>query len=829
MKSIYIIFSLSFFVLMQNFAFAQCNNFNNNYPQSLQSNPGTSTQVVATDMSAGDWVVFNVTQGVVYEWTTCGDLSFDTYLSVYDMQGNLLKYNDDYCGLQSKIVWMATNVGKVKVLLSAYGCQTNTSANMTLEWKELQNPYLDPITGVIPDPKQLLICGSTPDTVIAQALGNCTGNFEFRFLEGATVVQAWSTQDFFIASPAISTTYTVEARCSAIPATVSSDTFRVDVIAEPIITGNLTLCAGDSTMITASGSTGDFEWWTDSVGGTQLDTTGVFFTPAMNSSNTYWVQANGMGAGGGAAVLISECATETITNSDDYIEIANLYSVPVNTTGWVVAISDNYSNINAVDATYWHLSGSMGPCQVDYRQDNSSLANYWGGNMMWNPGTVANGGTYNSWAIIIDNLGNIVDFLAWGWTAAEIATFNTTINGHNVTIGTEWTGPGDPSNCGAGAATNSHQRTGNADSNTMADWTCQMCTQNVLNPGLSCGWVSVSCRFPVDIIVNPNPTITATATPDSICVGENADISATSSGSATTYIWDNGLGNGQTHSVSPATTTTYSVTGTDLGCTGTTDVILNVVDIPTFTLGSTDDHCGQNIGSVFVQSNSGNTFLWNTTPSSTLDSVTTLGAGTYAVKVSNALCSDSSTIVVNDIAGPVASFTVNPQVALLGQTVNCTDMSIGATTWNWTFGPSLGTSIVQNPFFSFYNEGTYTIYLTVTDDYACMDSTSREVTVSAPYTFYVPNAFTPDNDGINDYFIPKGIYVDEDRYSMTIFNRWGEPVFETQDVNQGWDGRVNTTTIESTEVSSDTYIYVIKLYDVNGEYHEYMGQVNLIR
>jgi gliding motility-associated-like protein len=827
MKSIYLIISLSFFVLMQNFAFAQCNNFNNNYPATLQSNPGSSYQVVATDMSSGDYAVFEVVQGIIYEWTTCGDLSFDTYLSIYDEQGNTLyNFNDDNCGLQSKVVWKATYTGRARVLLSDYSCQTNTLANMTLKWAELNNPNSRPITGVGPDPRQTLICGSTPDTVYAQALGTCTGNFEYRFLDGATVIQAWSMQDFLIVSPAVSTTYTLEARCSAIPATVFSDTFRVDVIPEPIITGNLTLCAGDSTMVTASGSTGDFEWWTDSVGGTQLDTTGVFFTPAMNASNTYWVQANGIGAGGGAAMLITECGLDGAaggTGSEDYIEISNLYSSTVNTSGWVVAVSSSYSNINSVNTILWHLPSSFPPCSVVQRTDDSNSSYYWGSNIFWNS-------TSDSWAIVIDNLGNVVDFLVWGWTAAEIATFNTTINGHNITIGPEWIGNGWGLPCGStGGVAYSIQRTGNSDSNTNIDFVCQPSSQSQVNPGLNCGWVSVSCRFPVDVTVNPNPTITATATPDSICVGENADISATSSGAATTYVWDNGLGNGQTHSVSPAVTTTYSVTGTDLGCTGTTDVLLNVVDIPTFSLGSTDDHCGQNIGSVFVQSNLGNTFLWNTIPSSTLDSVMNLGAGTYSVKVSNSLCSDSSTVVVNDIAGPIASFTVNPQVALLGQTVNCTDMSIGATTWNWTFGPSLGTSIIQNPFFSFYNEGTYTIYLTVTDDYACMDSTSRKVTVSAPYTFYVPNAFTPDNDGINDYFIPKGIYVDEDRYSMIIFNRWGEPVFETQDVNQGWDGRVNTTTIESTEVSSDTYIYVIKLYDVNGEYHEYMGQVNLIR
>ncbi len=825
------IFLVSLFIYQD--SIAQCNNFVRNYPQTIFSNPSAANyQYIATDMSAGDYVYFDVVQGDIYEWTTCGDQSFDTYLNLYDEQGNVLIYhNDDYCGLQSKIIWRATFTGRVRMLLSSYACQTNNYANMTLKWKEYTGVGSRPITGVIPDPRQLLICGSISDTVIAQALGTCTGNFEFRFLDGATVVQNWSTLDYIILSPPTSRTYTVEARCSSTPTTVSSDTFRVDVIAEPTITGIDSICEGDSTFFTASGSTGDFEWWTDSVGGTQLDTTAVFFTPAMNASNTFWVQANGMGAGGGASVLIAECATETPTNSDDYIEIANLYSVPVNMTGWIVAISSDYNNINNASSTYWHLPNTMGPCQVDYRQDNSSYANYWGSNMMWNPGSAAYG-SFNSWAIIIDNLGNVVDFCTWGWTAAEIALFNPTINGHNITLGAQWVGNGCSSLCGAGAVTNSHQRTGNADSNTLNDFTCQSCTQNVLNPGLSCGWVSVSCRFPVDLTVLPNPIITATASPDSICRGSNSTLAANSStGATTTYLWDNGLGTGQSHNVSPSVTTTFTVTGTDQGCSGSTDVMLTVIDAPAFSTSSIDDHCGQGIGSASVNTNPFNSILWNTTPPSTADSIGNLTAGNYTVKVTNALCSDSAIVTVNDIPGPTASFAVNPSHVELGQDVYCTDFSIGATAWDWDFGANAtpAASIVQHPMTKYSAEGQFTIHLTVTDDYGCADSTSQTVKVEAPYTFYVPNAFSPNNDGINDVFIPKGIFVDEERYEFVIYNRWGELVFETKDVNVGWDGNVNSNTIKSTENVTDVFVYVIKLYDINGDYHEYIGEVSLIR
>ena len=85
------------------------------------------------------------------------------------------------------------------------------------------------------------------------------------------------------------------------------------------------------------------------------------------------------------------------------LEISNLYATPVNTTGWVAAISADYNNINNVNTILWDLPSTFSACSVESRNDISSDPSYWGNNIMWNPGANT---TYRSWAIIIDNNGN---------------------------------------------------------------------------------------------------------------------------------------------------------------------------------------------------------------------------------------------------------------------------------------------------------------------------------------------------------------------------------------------------------------------------------------
>lgn len=87
---------------------------------------------------------------------------------------------------------------------------------------------------------------------------------------------------------------------------------------------------------------------------------------------------------------------------------------------------------------------------------------------------------------------------------------------------------------------------------------------------------------------------------------------------------------------------------------------------------------------------------------------------------------------------------------------------------------------------------------------------------------YVPNAFTPDGDGLNDVFYAVGQYVDE--FNMKVFNKWGHLVFESKDLYDGWDG-----TYAGGKAMTDWYVWVIKYTDATGKRHLLKGQVKLIR
>jgi len=163
--------------------------------------------------------------------------------------------------------------------------------------------------------------------------------------------------------------------------------------------------------------------------------------------------------------------TEADPNSPDTIEIQNFSTSSENYSGYVVVISDSYSNINIANTQLWNL-GTMAAGEVLFKTDG--VTNPWGNNMFWNNSS-------NSWAMIIDDTGKVVDAIFWGWTEAEILAFNTTINGFPITItSNEWSGDGTGANC-----TQSRVRQGTSDLNTAADWVCGATTLGSMNPGLS--------------------------------------------------------------------------------------------------------------------------------------------------------------------------------------------------------------------------------------------------------------------------------------------------------------------------------------------------------
>ncbi|MBL4587208.1 MAG: gliding motility-associated C-terminal domain-containing protein, partial [Flavobacteriales bacterium] len=173
---------------------------------------------------------------------------------------------------------------------------------------------------------------------------------------------------------------------------------------------------------------------------------------------------------------------------------------------------------------------------------------------------------------------------------------------------------------------------------------------------------------------------------------------------------------------------------------------------------------------------------------------------------------------------PDALFSVDNDVRTVIKPVfEFTDLSTeNVTIWDWDFGDGT-TGIEQNPIHTYDDiADTYPIVLMVETDFGCRDTVDYQVKVEPVFTFYIPSSFTPDNDGINDLFYGQG--KDYTDYTFSIFDRWGELIFESSDDQYHWDG-----TFKGTQVQQGTYVYRFYIIDWKGDDHEYKGIVTLHR
>ena len=116
--------------------------------------------------------------------------------------------------------------------------------------------------------------------------------------------------------------------------------------------------------------------------------------------------------------------------------------------------------------------------------------------------------------------------------------------------------------------------------------------------------------------------------------------------------------------------------------------------------------------------------------------------------------------------------------------------------------------------------GVHYITLYVTNQYGCLDSITYSIEIFPDFKLYVPNAFTPNFDHLNDVFIPVGVPEGVYEYTMTIWNRWGELIFESNDLAIGWDG-----TLHGQVVQHGAYVYHIEVRDFIGVPHYMTGTV----
>lgn len=165
-------------------------------------------------------------------------------------------------------------------------------------------------------------------------------------------------------------------------------------------------------------------------------------------------------------------------------------------------------------------------------------------------------------------------------------------------------------------------------------------------------------------------------------------------------------------------------------------------------------------------------------------------------------------------------FTPNP-ASLVDPKISFLPKIQEDNTYFWNFGDG-NVSDVTSPIHLYSDTGTYEVVLTQISENGCIDSLMQLVKIDPILNVYVPNAFTPNNDGLNDNFIVVGKYLTE--YSLTIFNRFGEKIFETTELNQFWDGNN-----EGQPALSGSYSWNIRAKDVNGNKIVKSGMVTLVR
>ena len=108
----------------------------------------------------------------------------------------------------------------------------------------------------------------------------------------------------------------------------------------------------------------------------------------------------------------------------------------------------------------------------------------------------------------------------------------------------------------------------------------------------------------------------------------------------------------------------------------------------------------------------------------------------------------------------------------------------------------------------------------------CSDTVLGQVIINELFTFYAPNAFTPNEDGLDESFVPKGEGWNNSTFNMWVFDRWGNMIFKTTDPHKGWDGRIKS---KGDVVQEDVYVWKVQLYDIFGKHHQYQGTVSLIK
>ncbi len=344
------------------------------------------------------------------------------------------------------------------------------------------------------------------------------------------------------------------------------------------------------------------------------------------------------------------------------------------------------------------------------------------------------------------------------------------------------------------------------------------------------------CIDSLTAIIALNDTMRLELGPDStICFGTNITLIPQTNALTDTFKWTPGAtlnyDTVRTPIATPTDTTKYYLTAKWGICNRKDSITINVLRKPVANAGKDTTVCYKTNATLFGSaSNLSGTvnFAW-----SPPDSLTTPNAATTSVRMDttrqftltvtdNYGCNFSVTdSVIIFMQPPLVAFAGNDTNAILGRPHQLLATGRNATNFVWSPMGPLNNPFIANPLAIIFND-TY-FFVRITDAIGCTDDDTIFVKVYEGPNYYLPNAFSPNGDGLNDVFFPTPVGIRSTDY-FRVFNRYGALMYETRAWLQGWDGR-----LKGKPASAGTYVWMIKGIDVNGSVVEIRGTVILLR
>lgn len=327
----------------------------------------------------------------------------------------------------------------------------------------------------------------------------------------------------------------------------------------------------------------------------------------------------------------------------------------------------------------------------------------------------------------------------------------------------------------------------------------------------------------VDVTANPLPVVNAG--PDqSGC--ENTPITLTATGSSN-MIWSSGIINGLSF-VQPIGVMHYIAYDTLVtGCSAMDTVRVEIYQNPIVSANDAELCPGEG---VILSGNGAVSYSWN--------NGITDGVMFYPIQTNQYVvtgtdlngCVGQDTILVSLYNAPVADFKIlQLSLTTLDPTTGFQNLSTGAVSYEWDFGDGSGTSTEFEPTHTFPDNapGEYEIILTAYSAEGCPARAVKYIHVFQDYSIYVPNTFTPDGNGANEIFKPVMYGFDPNDFELLIFNRWGDLIFESHNMEVGWDG---TFAGQDFQVQDGVYTWKITagIEDTN-DTKIFLGHVTLLQ